>query len=68
MALRDAGKSEDAVAAALKNEAVVLVRPFTEAEDVAGFNAAAGPGAVEGEISRAGVNVKSLASAATRLI
>jgi len=34
--------AEDAVAAALKNEAVVLVRPFTEAEDVAGFNAAAG--------------------------
>jgi hypothetical protein len=29
---------------------------------------AAGPGAVEGEISRAGWNVKSLASAATRLI
>jgi hypothetical protein len=29
---------------------------------------AAGPGAVEVEISRAGLNVKSLASAATRLI
>jgi len=34
--------AEDAVAAALKNEPVVLVRPFTEAEDVAGFNAARG--------------------------
>ena len=34
--------AEDAVAAALKGEAVVLVRPFTEAEDVAGFNAAMG--------------------------
>jgi pyruvate,orthophosphate dikinase len=30
----------DAVAAALEGQAVVLVRPFTEADDVAGFHAA----------------------------
>jgi len=34
--------ADDAVAAALLGQAVVLVRPFTEAEDVAGFNAARG--------------------------
>ena len=33
-----------------------------------GGGLATGPGAVEVEISRAGLNVKSLASAATRLI
>ncbi len=34
--------SQDAVAAAEDGRAVVLVRPFTEAEDVAGFHAAKG--------------------------
>jgi pyruvate,orthophosphate dikinase len=34
--------SQDAVAAAESGRAVVLVRPFTEAEDVAGFHAARG--------------------------
>ncbi|QEC49243.1 pyruvate, phosphate dikinase [Baekduia soli] len=34
--------AEDAVAAAADDRAVVLVRPFTEAEDVAGFHAAQG--------------------------
>jgi len=34
--------AEDAVAAAEKGVAVVLVRPFTEAEDVAGFHSAKG--------------------------
>ncbi len=34
--------SQDAVAAALDGRAVVLVRPFTEAEDVSGFQAARG--------------------------
>ncbi|MDQ6607791.1 MAG: pyruvate, phosphate dikinase [Actinomycetota bacterium] len=34
--------SQDAVAAAESGRAVVLVRPFTEAEDVAGFHAAKG--------------------------
>jgi pyruvate,orthophosphate dikinase len=34
--------AEDAVAAAEKNRDVILVRPFTEADDVAGFHAAKG--------------------------
>ncbi len=34
--------AEEAVAAAADGEAVILVRPFTEADDVAGFHAAAG--------------------------
>jgi pyruvate,orthophosphate dikinase len=34
--------AEEAVAAAAEGTAVILVRPFTEADDVAGFNAAAG--------------------------
>ena len=38
----------DAVAAAEEGRAVVLVRPFTEAEDVAGFNAAQGILTAEG--------------------
>ena len=38
----------DAVAAALEGQAVVLVRPFTEADDVAGFYAARGILTAEG--------------------
>ncbi len=34
--------AKEAVAAAREGQTVILVRPFTEAEDVAGFNAAAG--------------------------
>ena len=34
--------AEDAVAAAAEGRAVILVRPFTEADDVAGFHAARG--------------------------
>ena len=34
--------AQDAVAAAADGRAVILVRPFTEADDVAGFNAARG--------------------------
>ena len=39
---RSCSRAEEAVAAAQAGEDVILVRPFTEAEDVAGFHAARG--------------------------
>jgi pyruvate,orthophosphate dikinase len=41
-------RAEDAIAAAERGRSVILVRPFTDAEDVAGFHAARGVLTVEG--------------------